>query len=85
MNKRPILVAFSNQKGGVGKSTVTIVLASYFNYVKGLNVAVIDCDYPQFSLDKLRGRGFEEPGKETSITSGFSAASLRTALARHIR
>ena len=56
MNKRPILVAFSNQKGGVGKSTVTIVLASYFNYVKGLNVAVVDCDYPQFSLDKLRGR-----------------------------
>ena len=30
MNKRPILVAFSNQKGGVGKSTVTAVLASYF-------------------------------------------------------
>ena len=56
MSKRPILVAFSNQKGGVGKSTVTAVLASYFNYVKGLNVAVVDCDYPQFSLDKLRGR-----------------------------
>lgn len=36
MNKRPILVAFSNQKGGVGKSTVTAVLASYFNYVRGL-------------------------------------------------
>lgn len=56
MNKRPILVAFSNQKGGVGKSTVTAVLASYFNYVKGLKVAVVDCDYPQFSLEKLRGR-----------------------------
>ena len=38
MNKRPILVAFSNQKGGVGKSTVTAVLASYFNYVKGLKL-----------------------------------------------
>ena len=56
MNKRPILVAFSNQKGGVGKSTVTAVLASYFNYVRGLKVAVVDCDYPQFSLEKLRGR-----------------------------
>ena len=44
MNKRPILVAFSNQKGGVGKSTVTAVLASYFNYVRGLKVAVVDCD-----------------------------------------
>lgn len=55
MNKRPILVAFSNQKGGVGKSTVTAVLASYFNYVRGLKVAVVDCDYPQFSLEKLRG------------------------------
>lgn len=27
-----------------------------FNYVKGLKVAVVDCDYPQFSLEKLRGR-----------------------------
>ena len=59
MNKRPILVAFSNQKGGVGKSTVTAVLASYFNYVRGLKVAVVDCDYPQFSLEKLRGRDLQ--------------------------
>ena len=51
MSKRPILVAFSNQKGGVGKSTVTAVLASYFNYVKGFNVAVVDCYYNQFILD----------------------------------
>ena len=51
-----ITIAISNQKGGVGKSTVTAVLASYFNYVRGLKVAVVDCDYPQFSLEKLRGR-----------------------------
>ena len=56
MNKRPILVAFSNQKGGVGKSTITVLLASYFNYVRGIDVAVVDCDYPQFSLEKLRSR-----------------------------
>lgn len=56
MKKNPVLVAFSNQKGGVGKSTATVLLASYFNYVKGLDVAVVDCDYPQFSLEKLRSR-----------------------------
>lgn len=71
MSKRPILVAFSNQKGGVGKSTVTAVLASYFNYVRGLKVAVVDCDYPQFSLDKLRGKGFEEPGEKRVSPAAF--------------
>lgn len=84
MNKRPILVAFSNQKGGVGKSTVTVVLASYFNYVRGLKVAVVDCDYPQFSLEKLRGRDLKNIEK-ASIISDFSAASLKRAPVRLIQ
>ena len=46
MNKRPILVAFSNQKGGVGKSTVTVVLASYFNYVRGLKLLLLTVTIP---------------------------------------
>lgn len=40
----------------MGKSTMTVLLASYFHYVKGKNVAVIDCDYPQFSIQALRSR-----------------------------
>lgn len=46
----------SNQKGGVGKSTLTILLASYLYFVKGKNVAVVDCDSPQHSLSNLRER-----------------------------
>ena len=45
MKKDTVLVAVCNQKGGVGKSTMTIMLAGYYHYLKGLNVAVIDCDY----------------------------------------
>lgn len=51
-----IVVAVSNQKGGVGKSTLTVLLASYLYYVKGYDVAVLDCDSPQHSLHGERQR-----------------------------
>ena len=52
----PLLVAFSTQKGGAGKTTLTVLTASYLHYVKGLNVAVVDCDFPQFSIKDMRER-----------------------------
>lgn len=57
--KRTILVAVSNQKGGVGKSTMTILLASYLHYQKGHNVAVVDCDTHQHSLTNMRQRDMQ--------------------------
>lgn len=56
MKKDTVLVAICNQKGGVGKSTMTIMLAGYYHYLQGLNVAVIDCDYPQYSLVRMKER-----------------------------
>lgn len=56
MSKEPLFVAISNQKGGVGKSALTVVLASYFHFEKDLNVAIIDCDSPQHSLVRMRER-----------------------------
>ena len=40
MKKEPLFVALSNQKGGVGKSTLTVLLASYFHYHKAKNVPI---------------------------------------------
>lgn len=34
MNK-PIHIAFSTQKGGAGKTTLAVLVASYLHYVKG--------------------------------------------------
>ena len=51
-----VFVAFATQKGGIGKSTVTALVASYLHNVKGYNVAVIDCDAPQHSIHGLRER-----------------------------
>lgn len=53
---KPINVAFSTQKGGAGKTTITVLVASYLHYVKGYNVAVIDCDFPQYSVHDMRKR-----------------------------
>ena len=57
---RPKYVAFSTQKGGAGKTTITVLVASYLHYVKNCNVAVIDCDYPQYSVSDLRKRDKEK-------------------------
>lgn len=56
MKKEPLFIAFSTQKGGAGKTTLTMLMASYLYYVKGYDVAVVDCDYPQFSLKDMRER-----------------------------
>ncbi len=57
--KQTVLVAMSNQKGGVGKSSVTVLLASYLHYVKGKNVAVVDCDTLQHSVSHMRKRDMQ--------------------------
>ncbi|MDQ8141520.1 ParA family protein [Chryseobacterium sp. CFS15] len=54
--KKTLKVSFSTQKGGVGKSTITILLASVLHYRLGYNVLVMDCDFPQYSLSNMRER-----------------------------
>lgn len=56
MKKEPLFIAFSTQKGGAGKTTLTVLMASYLYYMKGYDVAVVDCDYPQFSIKDMRER-----------------------------
>ncbi len=58
MNKHTTtkFIAFSSQKGGVGKSTFTTLAASLLHYKLGYNIVVYDCDFPQHSLIKMRDR-----------------------------
>ena len=37
MKEKTKFVAFSTQKGGAGKTTLTVLAASYLHYVKGFN------------------------------------------------
>lgn len=48
------IVSFISQKGGAGKSTATTLTANTMYHHVGLNVAVIDADFPQHSIFKSR-------------------------------
>lgn len=56
MTKRPHFISICNQKGGVGKSTFTVLVASLLHYRLGRSVLVVDCDYPQWSIHEQRQR-----------------------------
>ena len=53
-----IVVSIGNQKGGVGKSVITSLVANYIHQEWGekLKIIVVDCDDLQGSLIKLRER-----------------------------
>ena len=59
MENTPVSIAVCNQKGGVGKSTFTVLLASYLHYTLQRDVLVVDCDYPQWSIYTQRTRELE--------------------------
>ncbi|MDR2270422.1 MAG: ParA family protein [Sphingobacterium sp.] len=54
--KRTLKISIYTQKGGVGKSTITTLLASVLHYRLGYNVIVMDCDFPQYSVSNMRER-----------------------------
>lgn len=70
MEKETLLVAICNQKGGVGKSVLTTLISSYLYFYKDKRVAIIDCDYPQFSIYNMR----EDDRQKIGSNSEFQVA-----------
>ena len=60
--KTPLYVAFSTQKGGVGKTTFTVLAASYLYYLKGYDVAGGGWGHPPKPPGGGGQRGGEEGG-----------------------
>ena len=57
--KQPVHLAFISPKGGVGKTALTTIVASYLHYNRGYKVAVADCTYSDYSLECLRNSEVE--------------------------
>ena len=48
-----MVIIIGNQKGGAGKSTLTLLLANYLAFVKECKVTVLDMDYQQSIAQKF--------------------------------
>ena len=54
--RRMKVISFFSAKGGTGKTTFNVLLASYIQYRLGKRVMVLDFDYPEFNLAHMRER-----------------------------
>jgi cellulose biosynthesis protein BcsQ len=66
MSKQTKYIGFCSSKGGVGKSSMTIIMASYLHYTRGLTVAILDCDFPIHSIHQVREREAAFVGHSTA-------------------
>lgn len=65
--QQPTFISIATQKGGVGKSTLTAVVASILHYRLGYNVVVADVDYPQHSISNMRKSDLDVVMKEKRL------------------
>ena len=49
-----VRISIYNEKGGVGKTTMSFLLASYLSYARGKSVCILDFDYPSYHFAELR-------------------------------
>ena len=53
------VITFYNKKGGVGKTTLSVLFASYLAYGCGAKVKLFDFEYPDYPADAMRTRDIE--------------------------
>lgn len=57
---KPIYLAIASPKGGVGKTSLTVLAASILHYHRGCDVTVVDCNHPVYTIARLRQQESEE-------------------------
>lgn len=72
----PKVIAFATQKGGAGKSTITVHVASVLAYVYGYKVAVLDCDYPQYTVQVYRNNELQKINTDEAFRNRLLAQDI---------
>ncbi|MFD1140812.1 ParA family protein [Larkinella insperata] len=62
--RKPTVLAFATQKGGMGKTTLSVIVSSYLHYKRGLKTALLDVDGSQLSVHTQRMREADQLDEE---------------------
>ena len=82
------VISFFSAKGGTGKTTFNVLLASYIKYRLGKRVMVLDFDFPEFNLSHMRERDLlylEREGIPFNEEEFYPIERVRKKTARDIR
>lgn len=61
----PLYLAIASPKGGVGKTSLTVLAASILHYHRGYDVVVVDCNHPVHTIARLRQQESEELNRQS--------------------
>lgn len=63
----PLVLAFATQKGGMGKTTLSVLVASWLHYKRKIKVALLDVDSSQLSVYNQRLSEHEHLDEEAAL------------------
>ncbi len=72
------IISCTGEKGGCGKTTLNIILATNLFHLYGKKVVLIDMDNPQYSVYKKRKRDLEHIGADPSTVFPVERATIHT-------
>ncbi|WP_170108786.1 ParA family protein [Spirosoma oryzae] len=71
----PQVITIASQKGGVGKTTLTMLTATYL-YALGMRIMVIDADKPQHSIHKMRLKELNDLNGDAALKAVYDEKGL---------
>ena len=81
------VISFFSAKGGTGKTTFNVLLASYIKYRLDKRVMVLDFDYPEYNLSYMRRRDSgknERRSYSRGVRAGAGGSRRRGAPCVHV-
>jgi chromosome partitioning protein len=73
----PKVIAFATQKGGMGKTTLSVLVASWLHYKRGINVAILDVDGAQLSVYNQRIRETQQVDSDEDLSTRLDEQDIR--------